>query len=396
MKKSIAIIGGGPAGMALAAFLDNQKYQVTLYEKNKALGRKFLVAGKGGFNLTHSLPMAKLKQKYAPVHFLSESLDLFTNESLRKWLLSLGIPTFIGSSGRVFPEKGIKPIEVLRAIVNELERKKVTIEYQKEWTGWDQKGNLVFNHEEVVQSDVQVFALGGGSWKITGSDGKWLEIFAKRGIKTLPFLAANCAFSVTWPFDFINKWEGGPLKNIGISCNNHYIKGEVVVTNFGLEGNAIYGLTRQIQGYLQKEEPAPIFLDLKPVFTNEKIENLLLNSKNTAPTHLLKQDLKLTKIKIQLLKAYTSREEFLNPKLLSKKIKALPIIINKAAPVDEAISTTGGVSLSELDSHYQLYRIPGTFCLGEMVDWYAPTGGFLLQGCFSMGVGLARYLNESN
>ena len=197
MQKSVAIIGGGPAGMALATQLDPNIFRVTIYEKNKALGRKFLVAGKGGFNLTHATHMPDFAKKYTPDSFLQTSLSHFDNEDFRAWLIGLGIPTFSGTSNRIFPEKGIKPIEVLNAIRNKLVENKVQIQYEHEWTGWKDNGQLTFKNTNNIQPDITVFALGGGSWKITGSDGIWLSIFQEMEINTIPFSPSNSRFFST-------------------------------------------------------------------------------------------------------------------------------------------------------------------------------------------------------
>jgi predicted Rossmann fold flavoprotein len=242
MKKSVVIIGGGTAGLFLAAFLDPEIFEVRIFEKKKALGRKFLVAGDGGFNLTHGEALVNLKNKYFPELFLDPPLNHFNNEDLRAWLLDLDIPTFVGSSGRVFPEKGIKPIDVLKRIETFLQYKKVKVEFGKTFTGWNESNGVVFNENENIDADFVVFALGGGSWKVTGSDGAWLNTFNAKGITSLPFKSSNCAFKIDWDEKFIQRHEGEPLKNISISINNKTQKGEAVITKFGLEGNAIYAL----------------------------------------------------------------------------------------------------------------------------------------------------------
>ncbi|MGK0422417.1 MAG: putative Rossmann fold flavoprotein, partial [Polaribacter sp.] len=245
MKKTISIIGGGPSSFLLAAFLDTDKFDITIYEKNKTAGRKFLVAGKGGFNLSHSEPISELTKRYTPIDFLKNSLLHFTNEDFKDWLNTLEIPTYIGSSKRVYPKQGIKPITVLSTILNHLKKKGIIFKYEQMFSGWDSKNNLIINNA-IISSDFTVFALGGGSWKITGSDGSWLETFQKKGIPTIPFEASNCAFKIEWKSEFIEKNEGDPLKNITISCAEKTQKGEAVITRFGLEGNAIYGLSPQI------------------------------------------------------------------------------------------------------------------------------------------------------
>ena len=393
MKQNIAIIGAGPAALALAAFLDKNKYAVTIYEKNKTAGRKFLVAGKGGFNLTHSETIETFTQQYTPDTFLKDALEGFSNQQFMNWLKSIGIPTFIGSSKRVYPEKGIKPIEVLNTMLKVLEQKKVQIVYGEEWTGWNKKGALLFSSGLKAKADICVFALGGGSWKVTGSDGSWLDTFAEKGIETRPFEPANCAYEINWPESFISKAEGKPLKNLRITCDSKMQKGEVVITKFGLEGNAIYGLSPQIQSELNANKEAKIFLDLKPTIDFEKIHSRVQKSKEKRITDILRNTLNLSPTQIHLLKSHLDKETFLNKDLLSKNIKELPLTIKSAAPIDEAISTTGGISLNAVSDSYELDKMKNTFVIGEMLDWNAPTGGYLLQACFSMGARLADHLN---
>jgi uncharacterized flavoprotein (TIGR03862 family) len=362
--------------MALGCFLDKNLFDVTIFEQNKALGRKFLVAGKGGFNLTHSLDMTELKVKFRPSNFLDEALDSFTNEDFRTWLHKIGIQTYVGSSGRVFPIKGIKPIDVLNAILGELERNEVTLKTGVRW-------------ENDIEADIIVFALGGGSWSVTGSDGKWIKHFEK----TNEFQAVNCAFKVSWPVSFIEAVEGKPLKNIVLRYKSMETKGELVVTSFGLEGNAIYAMSFEIQEGL-KDGFVTIFMDLKKDLTLEKVLERLQYSKEKTVTNSLKRDLKLDKTSILLLQTFLTKEQYLIPKKLAQKIKAFPVILEKAATLEEAISSIGGIPSAQLDRNFQLIGKPKHYCIGEMVDWHAPTGGFLLQGCFSMGHHLAKHLNS--
>lgn len=394
MKKKISIIGGGAASMALATFLDHQKFEVSIFEKNKALGRKFLVAGKGGFNLTHAEQINLLQARYTPSAFLKETLLQFSNEDLRNWLATIGIPTYVGSSKRVYPQKGIKPIEVLQAIQAVLSQKGVNIIYNKSWTGWDKDNNLIFNEKEVVASDYVVFALGGGSWKVSGSDGTWLSLFKKRGIKVAPFEPSNCAYQFEWKADFIQKYAGTPLKNISISCLNKKQKGEAVITSFGLEGNAIYALSPEIRTTLNKQQKAIIYIDFKPSLSLTDVLTKLNKSKAKNITKCLKSDLKLSNAQIALLKIYLTKEEFLNNETLAEKIKGLQLEVSDIAELDEAISTVGGICLSEIDAHFEFKGLKSSFCIGEMLDWDAPTGGYLLQACFSMGFSLSAHLNK--
>ena len=394
MKKSVSIIGGGPAALILAALLDFEKYNVTIYEKNKTLGRKFLVAGKGGFNLTHSEPIDEFIKRYTPTDFLEKSLLNFNNQDLRNWLKNIGIPTYVGSSKRVYPEKGIKPIAVLNAITTVLNRQNVQVQYNHIWKGWDLDNSLIFNAETKIKSDYTVFALGGGSWKVTGSDESWVDLFKAKGISTVPFQASNCACQVNWPEDFITEHAGTPLKNIAISCLNKSQKGEAVITRFGLEGNAIYALSPQIRDELNNHQKATIYLDLKPTLSHQEIFNKIKNSTYKKTSETLQKEIKLSLAQIGLLKKYLNKETYLNPELLAKNIKKLSIEITGSALLDEAISTIGGVSLTDVDENFQLKNMKNNYCIGEMLDWDAPTGGYLLQACFSMGAELARHLNS--
>jgi uncharacterized flavoprotein (TIGR03862 family) len=394
VKKSVSIIGGGPAALLLAAFLDPQKFNVTIYEKNKTLGRKFLVAGKGGFNLTHSEPIAQLVERYTPSHFLQEALIDFDNFDFQKWIDTLGIPTYIGSSKRIYPKVGIKPIEVLNAILDALNKRGVSIQYQQTWTGWNNNNNLIFNDAIEVQSDFTVFALGGGSWKVTGSDGTWLDLFKKHQVNVVPFKASNCAYGVNWNTDFMELYEGNPLKNIAVSCGDKSQKGEVVITRFGLEGNAIYAISPQIRVELNNQQKATIFLDLKPTLSYDDLLHKIKKSTLKKTSEKLQKELKLTLAQIGLLKTYLSKETYLNSELLAQNIKKLSIELTGSALLDEAISTTGGIKLDELDSNFELKMMKNHYCIGEMIDLDAPTGGYLLQSCFSMGVYLARHLNS--
>jgi uncharacterized flavoprotein (TIGR03862 family) len=394
VKKSVSIIGGGPAALILAALLDCNKFKVTIYEKNKTLGRKFLVAGKGGFNLTHSEPIGELIARYTPPHFLEKALLDFDNEDFRHWIDSIGIPTYIGSSKRVYPESGIKPITVLNAILNVLDKQGVAIEYQQTWKGWTNENDIVFNTDTTIKSDYTIFAMGGGSWKVTGSDGSWLDLFDRESILTVPFQSSNCAYRVNWPEDFILEHEGSPLKNIAISCLNKKQKGEAVITRFGLEGNAIYALSPQIREELEIQLKATIFLDMKPTLLYDDLLAKIRKSIFKKTSETLQKEVKLSPAQIGLLKKYLSKETYLNPELLAEKIKKLPIEITSSAILNDAISTTGGIQLNAVDENFQLKNKKSNYCIGEMLDWDAPTGGYLLQACFSMGMHLARHLNK--
>lgn len=391
--KNLTIIGGGPAALMLAAQIDTEKYQVTLCEKKKTVGRKFLVAGEGGLNLTYNSSLKSLINQYAPSEFMAPIIRQFTNEDLINWLNVIGVPTFIGSSNRVFPEPKLKPIEVLKKIVENISTKDIKFQTDTKWLGWDENGHLSFENFDENEPDIVIFALGGASWKVTGSDGAWRKTFEARGVNVLPFRAANCAFEVDWKRDFITTHAGKPLKNIAVRYNGHFAKGELVVSKFGLEGNAIYAVSQKIQESLLTEKNVVVYLDLKPTMTVVQILAKYKNSKRSKVTAILKEDLNLDRTAIGVLKQFSDKNTFSNPDLLAATIKSVPVILQSAGELDEAISSLGGIDLAEVDAHFQLKKIPNTYAIGEMLDWYAPTGGYLLQGCFSMGFVLAKYLN---
>lgn len=385
----------------LAAQLDEKKFDVTIYERNAAVGRKFLVAGDGGFNLTHSEETTAFISRYTPMSFFENIVSSFSSKDLRDWLNTIGIETYIGSSKRVFPIKGIKPIDVLNAFLKVLKKKNVVIITQHTWKGW-KNNELIFENNSAaenkqlhVNSDIVVFALGGGSWKVTGSDGTWSSIFAGKGMEIIPFQASNCAFEIKWKKEFIEMAEGKSLKNISLSCEDAEKKGELVITKFGLEGGAIYALSPAIRKQLNKHKTAQVFLDLKPSLTDAEIKNKISNKGNKSLTKQLENELHLNETHLGLLKTILTKEEFTDLGILSEKIKNLPLTITNSAPIDDAISTVGGIALSEIDNHFQLKKMPNHYIIGEMLDWDAPTGGYLLQGCFSIGYSVANHLNTA-
>ncbi|MBK0402527.1 TIGR03862 family flavoprotein [Adhaeribacter sp. BT258] len=382
-EKKIAIIGGGAAGL-MAADMLSRHGEVHIYEKGKALGRKFLVAGNGGFNLTNSAEGEDLCRKYTPMEFLQPALEAFNSQDTRTWLAGLGIPTFVGSSGRVFPEKGIKPITVLQQIKDRLLQNGVQFHFQHEFVGFnaEQKPILKFQESECFpEADHYLFALGGASWPVTGSTGNWLEAFRLSGIKTLAFQSSNCGINVNWPDDFRNKFGGAPLKNLQVSAGNFSLKGEALITDYGLEGNVIYPLVPKIRELLQAGKEAFLTLDFKPQNTVgqllEKVRGKQIQTKN------YEQVFKLSKAQLTLLKAFSSKEDYVFPENFVRQIKQLTIPVSSLRPIEEAISTAGGISLEEVNPDFTLKAFPHISVVGEMLDWDAPTGGFLLQGCFS-------------
>ena len=404
MKKTIAIIGGGASALALAAMLDERQFDITIFERQATLGRKFLVAGDGGFNLTHGEDLDAFLTRYSVPSSgdlnhqnIENSLRNFTNIDTRDWMKNMGIETFIGSSNRIFPIKGIKPIEVLNAILSVLKNKQIKLRTKCFWQGWNTQNELLMLQngiEIAIKSDIIVFSLGGASWGKTGSDGTWTPYFEEKGISTVPFQASNCAYQIAWSDGFLAKSEGKSLKNIALKCGDKVKKGEVVVTKFGLEGGAIYALSPAIREQLNEHQRAIIYLDLKPVLSVADIIKKLTEKNNKPLTTLLKEQLHLPDVAVALLKNQLTKDEFIHVPTLATFIKNIPLSITAAAPIDEAISTVGGIPFDEVDQHFQLKKLPNHYAIGEMLDWDAPTGGYLLQACFSMGAYVAKRLNN--
>lgn len=398
MKKTISIIGGGASALILACELDPKKYSVSIFEKNSALGRKFLVAGDGGLNLTHSENEKEFISRYTPSDFLSKAFSHFSNKDLIAWMNELGIETFVGTSGRVFPKKGIKPIDVLKTMEEKLKHQSVKINFKHEWQGFSETNELIFettSGNKKIKSDIAVFCLGGASWPVTGSKGDWSTIFKEKNIDVIPFSASNCCFKIEWPKDIIKSIEGKPLKNISVKCGNKIHFGEVVITAAGIEGSGIYPLSPQIRDELNKNNEAKIFIDLKPDLSfDEMIERISKPVSKISYTENIVKQLNLNKTQIALLKSKLSKSDFLDPSILVNNLKNLELTIYSLGPIEDAISTVGGISLNEISEKFELKKLANNFVIGEMLDYDAPTGGYLLQSCFSMGKFLADHLND--
>ncbi len=394
-KQNITIIGGGPASLMLACSLDAEKYNISIYEKNAALGRKFLVAGKGGFNLTHSENIEQFIERYHPKQFVEPFLNHFSNIDSRQWLKSIGIETYVGTSKRVFPVKGIKPIEVLYAIESVLKKNKVSIYYNHEWKGWE-NDDVKFSlgtETKVVKTEIVVFALGGASWKVTGSVGDWTSYFEEKGIHITPFYPSNCAYKINWNQELLKYIAGQALKNCEFYCGNMRKKGEVVLTHFGIEGSGIYSLSKEIREQLIRNQKAELYIDFKPELSLREIQSRFENRGKLSIKDILEKKINLSATQIHLLKHQTTKEAYNQPEMMSRWIKKFPLTISDFAPLDDAISTVGGIDLEEVNGKLELKKLPNHYCIGEMIDWDAPTGGYLLQACFSMGKYLANVLN---
>jgi uncharacterized flavoprotein (TIGR03862 family) len=381
--RKIAIIGGGAAGL-LAADLLSATCEVDLYEKGKTVGRKFLVAGKGGFNLTNAATGAALANKYLPPGLLDAALSAFDTAATRAWLSALGIPTFVGSSGRVFPEKGIKPVQVLQQITAKLRRQGVRFHYQHEFIGFQEQQKPVVRQGKtdlVLQADRYLFALGGASWPVTGANSQWPAAFARLGIQTLPFQSSNCGVNVGWPAEFGAAYAGTPLKNILVTAGGRRQKGEALITDYGLEGNVIYPLGPALRPMLASGTPTSIGIDFKPQNSSQQLLDKI-RGKNIRPKNY-SHAFNLTKAQLALIKAFTTQVQYQDPALFIGQLKDLQVPIASLRPVEEAISTVGGIAAGEINADFSLKAFPHLVVAGEMIDWDAPTGGFLLQGCFS-------------
>lgn len=374
--KRIIIIGGGPAGLMAATQLLKSDCEILLLDQKASVGRKFLVAGDGGFNLTHSETPGEFREKYDS-DWIRQAVRQFSNKDWIKFLKQIGIETKIGSSGKVFPEDAIKPIQVLNAWKQLLEPKVQFIlntrfvDFDEKQVEVEQDGKL-----EKIRFDYLVLALGGKSWPVTGSDGFWTPVFEQKGIVLNPFQPSNSGLVLyeNWLGDL----EGKILKNIRVSAGNQSCSGDLVCTSYGLEGKPVYA----VNGALRKMEKPVFKVDLKPQMTQQKVFDVLKKAKN--PSQGLKE-LKLGEVAIFWIRNFVSKQRFLDPKELAKAIKEFSIGIKGFRPIEEVISCAGGVADSEISESGELNKFPNVFVAGEMIDWDAPTGGYLIQGCVSSG-----------
>lgn len=398
MKKTISIIGGGASALILGCELNTEKYAVSIFEKNNALARKFLVAGDGGLNLTHSEDKKKFILRYTPYEFLESAFKHFSNKDLIKWLNDLSIETFEGSSGRIFPKKELKPIEVLNRLEEKIKNNHVTLNFKHEWMGFSSNSELLFKTpggNKEIKSDIVIFCLGGASWSVTGSKGDWLSFFSEKKIKTINFEASNCSFKIDWPKEILKNIEGKPLKNISIKCRNKVQVGEVVITSFGMESSGIYPLSPQIREELNRSKAAKIYIDFKPLISFEDALKKVNDSKaNLSYTENCVKQLNLNKTQITLIKSSMSKSDFLDPIKFVNNLKNFELSITALGSIEDAISTVGGISLTEISEKFELKKVKNNYVIGEMLDYDAPTGGYLLQSCFSMGKYLADHLND--
>ena len=400
----VAIIGGGPAGLMAAEVLSQAGVRVDLYDGMPSVGRKFLLAGVGGMNITHSEPYPAFLARYAErAPQIAPLLRGFDADALCHWIHELGIETFIGSSGRVFPTD-MKAAPLLRAWLKRLRDSGVVIHTRHRWLGWDEHGALRISSpdgEITVKPDATLLALGGGSWSRLGSDGAWMLPLEQKGVGLVPLQPSNCGFEVqAWSELLVSKFAGAPLKNVAIGLNDDVPRlGECVITATGVEGSLIYALSAPIREAINAHGSATVHIDLLPGRPVDKLQAALSKPRGSRSMakHLHSQ-VGIDGVKAALLRELSDAATFDDPALLARAVKALPLTLVKTRPLDEAISSAGGVTFEALDERLMLKALPGVFCAGEMLDWEAPTGGYLLTGCFASGraagLGIVQWLKS--
>ena len=391
---SVAIIGGGPAGLMAAEAASNAGARVDVYDAMPSVGRKFLIAGKGGLNLTHSEPPESFLSRYGARRVCLEPLLAgFGPDALRAWARGLGVDTFVGSSGRVFPA-GMKAAPLLRAWLHRLRAAGVRFHMRHRWCGWEQNGALRFFTPpgvRAVHADALVLALGGGSWARLGSTGAWVPLLGARGVRVAPLRPANCGFDVGWSEHFRARYAGHPLKSVVLAHTGpdgveHRQRGEFMLTATGVEGGLIYALSARLRDEIEATGAAVLRLDLAPSRDLTQLVCELSRSRGSSSlANHLRRRAGIAGVKAGLLRELLPAEDFADPLRLAAAIKALPLRLIAPRPLDEAISSAGGVAFEELDEHLMIRALPGVFCAGEMLDWEAPTGGYLLTACFASG-----------
>ncbi|TAV91279.1 TIGR03862 family flavoprotein [Rhizobium leguminosarum] len=392
-QKRIAIIGGGPAGLAAAELLSRSGHAVTVYDAMPTFARKFLLAGKSGLNITHSEDYARFATRFgAGSARLRPALDAFTPDDIRDWAAQLGTETFVGSSGRVFP-KVMKASPLLRAWLRRLEAQGATLRTRHRWTGFAEDG-YVFETPEgrsIVHCDAALLALGGASWPRLGSDAAWVPWLAGRGVEIDTFQPANCGFVVGWSGNFSERFAGEPVKSVTATSEAGTFPGEFVVTGSGIEGSLVYTHTAALRDRLLSHGSASLTLDLAPGRTIDRLSrDLARHDAKSSFSNRLRKGAGLDGVKAALLRELAPERDRTDPERLAGMIKALPVPVIETRPIAEAISSAGGIRWSGIDENYMLKALPGTFAAGEMLDWEAPTGGYLLTACLATGRAAAR------
>ncbi|MBY4593650.1 MULTISPECIES: TIGR03862 family flavoprotein [Rhizobium] len=392
-QKRMAIIGGGPAGLAAAELLSLSGHAVTVYDAMPTFARKFLLAGKSGLNITHSEDYARFATRFgAASSRLRPALDAFTPGDIRDWAAGLGTETFIGSSGRVFP-KVMKASPLLRAWLRRLEAQGTTLRTRHRWIGFADEG-YVFETPEgrsIVQCDAALLALGGASWPRLGSDARWLPWLSEKGVEIDAFEPANCGFVVGWSQNFRERFAGEPVKSVVATSEAGTFPGEFVITAGGIEGSLVYAHAASLRDRLLNRGSAALTLDLAPGRTVERLHrDLTRQDAKSSFSNRLRKGAGLDGVKAALLRELAPERDRTDPGRLAGLIKALPVPVLETRPIAEAISSAGGIRWSGIDGGFMLKALPGTFVAGEMLDWEAPTGGYLLTACLATGRAAAR------
>jgi len=405
MTQSLAIIGGGPAGLMAAETASAAGIRVDLFDAMPTLGRKFLLAGRGGLNLSHAEPLDAFLSRYKPSRdLIADAIKAFPPPHIRAWAESLGVKTFVGSSQRIFPEE-MKAAPLLRSWLRRLREQGVRIHARHRWIGFDQSPHhLLFSAPEGplrVTAEAIILALGGASWPHLGSDGSWQTLMTDQGMGVHPLRSSNCGFKVDWDRHFIERFEGTPLKAVSGSTlwrdNVLQHRGEGVICQEGLEGGLIYALAGALRETIEVKGQAILTLDLLPDWSHEKIRMKLETPRGKlSHKNFLRRTLRLSDVKWGLLREVFKERLPLTPEALAKSLKALPIVVTETMEIDRAISSAGGIHLNEFSKDLMLKLMPGLFCCGEMLDWDAPTGGYLLTACLATGrtagLGAAQWL----
>ena len=395
VMKRIAIIGGGPAGLMAAEVLANAGTNVTVFDRMPSVGRKFLFAGRGGLNLTYNEELNAFLDRYTPDEpRLRAAVESFPPAALRAWAEGLGEATFVGSSGRVFPQS-FKATPLLRAWLRRLDERGVTFCLRHHWAGWDDAGALLFKTQNgeirIVRADATVLALGGASWQRLGSDGSWVDPFAQAGITVHPLRPENCGFTVGWSEIFRARAEGAALKRIALRFGDRIVRGELIITKGGIEGGCVYALSSHLRDAIAAHGEAHVTIDLRPDVSVDTLEGSLAAPRGKQSlANYFRKTVKLAPVAIGLLQeaAAVARTRLTDatPRALAEAIKSVPVRLTAVASIARAISTAGGVAFDEIDTRFMLAKRPGVFVAGEMLDWEAPTGGYLLQASFATGV----------
>ena len=390
----IAVIGGGPAGLMAAEAAISRGACVDVYDTMPSVGRKFLLAGKGGLNLTHSEPAEKFLTRYGLRRAeIQPLLTGFGPDALREWARGLSVETFVGTSGRVFPSD-LKSAPLLRAWLRRLRQGGVTIHARHRWCGWNENGALRFattQGDRLVSVDAVILALGGGSWPQLGSDAAWVQLLAERGVPIEPLKPANCGFDVNWSQHLRTRFAGHPVKPVvvaGITMEGTEFRqqGELVLTETGIEGGVIYLVSARVRDEIMAKGVAHIRLDLAPDRDLARLITDLSRPRGSrSMASYLKRRIGIEGVKAGLLREFVPKQDFSDPELLGAAIKALPIQLVASRPLEEAISTAGGIAFEALNARLMIRALPGVFCAGEMLDWEAQTGGYLLTACFASG-----------